>query len=79
MKELSRFTNGQRVSVVNPDDEHEALRGKAGKVVRLLMRDNSAWVQMDESLPESLGRFPVDDSRANHVNLWPDECATEKP
>lgn len=68
---MKRFQNGQRVQVnrTRPD-----LTGKFGTVVWLLHHDDSAWVAMDEDIPEELARFPIGDARRNHVNLWPDEC-----
>lgn len=70
---MTRFKNGQRVQVV---DDERGLKGECGQVVRLLMRDNSAWINMDRDLPMDLRSFPADDphGRANHINLFPEEC-----
>lgn len=70
---MQRFTNYQRVQVTDPFTDHESLRGKTGTVVRLLIRDNSAWVRMDEEIGD-LASFPADDNRHNYVELWPLEC-----
>ena len=69
---MKNFQNGQRIVVAHP--EHPCV-GKVGTVVRLLRRDESAWVNMDDDLPLDLRSFGVEDSRRNHINLWPDECA----
>lgn len=69
---LRRFTNGQRVVVVNPTNV--VMDNKTGTVVRLRMADNAAWVNMDEELPVALQSFPSGDPRSRHVLLWPDEC-----
>lgn len=71
---IERFRDGMRIRVVNPDDDHVELKGKTGTVVRLLMRDISAWVTMDEDLPENLRKFGSNDPRSRNVNIWPDEC-----
>lgn len=77
IKTLQRFGHLQRVKVVNPDDAHETLRNETGTVVRLLRRDYSAWIRMDQPIPDSLRSFPATDDRGNHVLLWPDECAND--
>lgn len=64
-----------RVRVTKPDKEHAELKGKTGTVTRKLIRDESAWVSMDEPISEKLARFSKGDTRRNHVNLWPDECS----
>ena len=71
---MKRFKNGQRVQVVTPDQEHAKLINQCGTVVRLLIRDESAWVRMDNDPGDELARFPVGDDRRNDVNLFPDEC-----
>lgn len=75
---MKTFNSISKVRVTNPDEERAALRGKTGTVVRLLIRDQSAWVIMDEPIPETLARFPKGDERHTHVNLWPDECEPAK-
>jgi hypothetical protein len=67
---MKRFQRAQRIRVVN----REPLNGKTGVVCRLLMRDDSAWVNMDEAIPEDVASFPEDDQRRNHVLLYPEDC-----
>ena len=71
---MERFNLHGRIQVVAPDDDHLELLGRCGTITRKLMRDEYAWVNMDHPLPEHLARFPVGDSRRNHIILWPDEC-----
>lgn len=71
---LKRFRLGQRIVVA---DRAAPIVGRSGTVVRLLRRDESAWVNMDEDLPDNLRRFGLSDDRANHINLWPDQCTEE--
>src|SRR5258708_2404795 len=66
-----RFKNGQTVTIRNHD--HPLIR-KTGVVVRLLWRDDSAWVRMNEPLPDNLARFPKGDSRRDHILLFPEDC-----
>jgi len=75
---MKRFKKAHRVTVSDPELEHESLRGKSGTVQRLLMRSAEAWVCMDDDIPDSLARFPVGDERRNHVCLWPFECEPER-
>lgn len=78
---MKRFKNNQRVVVSDPDPDHAALRGTTGVVTRLLMRDKSAWVNIEAGMPDHLRRFPASDpgGRGNYVLLWPEECEPEKP
>ena len=69
---MERFRNNQRVRIVRPDIP--SLSGFTGTVHRLLMRDESAWIRTDQSLPESIAQFQDGDERRNDVNLFPDEC-----
>jgi hypothetical protein len=69
---LRSFENGMKVRYVG--DEYQELKGKTGVVTRILIRDWSAWVAMDGGLPERLQRFPADDPRGSHINLWPEDC-----
>ena len=48
--------------------------GLTGKVVRLLHRDASAWIEMDHRLADDLHPFPEDDERGTHVLAWPEDC-----
>ena len=73
MATLTKFNLGQRIAVNSTCDYREIV-GKTGTVVRCLMRCDSAWIKMDEDIPESLASFPVGDDRRNHINLWPDDC-----
>ena len=70
---MKYFHNKDRVVVT---DEGHPLQSKSGTVVRLLMRDHSAWVRMDEDLPDALGcSFPdPTDDRHRDILLWPDQC-----
>lgn len=46
-----------------------------GTVVRLLSRDNSAWIALDERLDLDVHPFPeTDDARHTHVLAWPEDC-----
>jgi hypothetical protein len=71
---MLNFRDGQRIIVVNPEPEHEALRGKTGTVHRRKISGRDAWCKMDEDLPKELAHFEAGDSRHNNVCLWPDEC-----
>lgn len=67
---VRRWTAGMRVEVSAPAPAREALRGRTGTVVRLLMRDpDEAWVAIDGPIPELLRRFPDGDARTSHVLL----------
>jgi hypothetical protein len=71
---MKKFSNNQSVTVSNPD---HPLVGKSGIVVRLLIRDNSAWIAMNDPLPDDLRSFPLDDAygRGNHIVIFPEDCA----
>jgi hypothetical protein len=71
---MKNFGFHGRVKVTRPDEEKKELAGKFGTITRKLIRDESAWVKMDDPLPRHLSRFPVEDSRADDIILWPDEC-----
>lgn len=71
---MERFINGQRIKVINPDEENGLLLNKLGTVARIRISDGAAWVDMDEVLPEDLQSFFAGDSRAKHVKLYADEC-----
>src|ERR1019366_7056851 len=49
----------QKVKVTQPDHR---LFGKIGTVWRMLIRDSSAWVTMDEDIPEDMCRFTKPDA-----------------
>lgn len=72
---LERFANNQRVRVIAPDDNNAPLKGKTGTVARIKISGMSAWVGMDEPIPEDLASFGIGDRRRNHVCLFPDECS----
>ena len=66
---MDKFKDNQRVHIIAGD-----LAGQYGTIWRIRHCDNGAWVEMDESLPESLRRFPEGDSRCNHIVLYPWLC-----
>ena len=68
-----RLLNGMRVRCIK-----EPLQGKLGTVVRVRRGDDGAWVHMDDPLPQDLRSFPADDSRADHIVLFPEECQEAK-
>jgi len=69
---MKYFHNKDRVRVAEIGNP---LHGKFGTVVRLLERDDSAWVRMDEDLPMELLSFPdSSDERYRDIVLWPDQC-----
>ena len=68
---MDRFQNGQRIRVIEPT---HPMVDMTGTVVRLRRCDYQAWVDMDADLPMDLRSFPANDSRRNHMLLWPDEC-----
>ena len=77
---MKYFHNKDRVRVAEIGNP---LHGKFGTVVRLLKRDDSAWVRMDEDLwvrmdedlPMELLSFPdSSDKRYRDIVLWPDQC-----
>ena len=83
---MKRFQLAQKVRVLAEvdclapppaSDAQRLLIGKTGTVVRLRRADEAAWVKMDCDLPAELRSFPADDEhgRANHIILWPSECA----
>lgn len=69
---MKRFKNGMKIRV---SENGHPLQDKTGKVVRLLFRDDSAWVAMDEAIPQELASFPLGDSRRDHINLFPYQCS----
>ncbi len=77
---MNQFRNKLRVKIV--DDEHPC-HGKEGRVVRLRMADNGAWINMNEEVPDDFRSFPVSDEagRRNHLLLYPEQCeeVIEKP
>lgn len=72
---MKRFKNGQRVTVT---DSESALYGKHGRVCRLRICDDGAFVDMDEPLPQMMQLFPDGDERAKHTMLYPEQCAVTK-
>jgi hypothetical protein len=76
---MKSFLNKQRIVVSSPLPEHAKLKDAPGVVRRLLFRDDSAWVEMVNGLPEELRIFhDADDSRLNHIVLFPEECEERK-
>ena len=81
---LKSFKLGQRVFVnavmARPHGEEVPLRvgGQTGTVRRLLQRDDSAWIELDErsELGGTVHMFPEDDEhgRGRHVLAFPDQC-----
>jgi hypothetical protein len=82
---MRKFENGQRIQVTPftactapppPTAAQQFLHGATGTVVRLLKRDNSAWVKMDIRPPDKLCPFPANDEhgRGNNILLYPEEC-----
>lgn len=74
---MKHFQDGQRIVVTShsPDEpEFAPLIGKQGTVVRLRFKDISAWVEMDEDLPEVTASFPINDHRRHWIILYPDMC-----
>ena len=69
---MQSFKRDQRVRVAS-DYEDGRLHGKVGTVHRI-RTDGGAWVEMDDPLPDDLCRFPADDPRGKHVQLYPEEC-----
>ena len=74
---MKRLRLGDRV-VVSDKESLPELVGIAGKVVRIRIADNGAWVAMD-ALPEKFRRFHSDDEhgRGNHVILYPEQVEKE--
>lgn len=68
---MERFRCGQRVKMIDTDSP---LLDRVGTVHRLLIRDESAWVAMNEPIPAVMIRSPHGDARCDYVNLWPDQC-----
>ena len=71
---MNAFSPVERIIVTA---EGHALHGKRGKVIWRLYRDGSAWVQMDELLPNNLRSFTSGDSREKWVKLFPQDCTAE--
>lgn len=80
---LSKFTLGQTIRVVDPDEENHELKYLKGVVVRVLRRNGGreAWVDFGKRLPDALRAFPANDpdGRGGHRLLFADECATDAP
>ena len=57
---------GQRVKVIKGED-----MGATGKVVRVRISDDGAWVCLDREPVHSV--FPVGDGRHNDVILYPEQ------
>jgi hypothetical protein len=66
-----RFSNNQRVTVIDGDD-----KGKTGVVVRLRRCDNGAWVCLDTE--PAFPNFPADDDRHCDVMLYPEQVEALK-
>lgn len=73
---MKSFLNRQRVKVTA---EGHPYHGKTGTVWRLLKRDESAWVNMDEDLLQEDRHFPPGDERFRNLNLFPQECEEVRP
>lgn len=76
---VTRFRHGKRVLVravcPRPHAEPIAIPPTMGTVSRLLSRDGSAWITLDERLDLDVHPFPeTDDSRHTHVLAWPEDC-----
>jgi hypothetical protein len=63
---VTRFTNGQRVTVIDGDDV-----GKTGRVTRIRQCDNGAWVRLDSEPAHPC--FSKGDDRHNDVLLYPEQ------
>ena len=85
---MKNFKTNDRVRIVAMDamdrsddiaviEAQALMAGRTGTVRRLLRRDISAWVQMDDELPSALAIFPADDPRGRNMLLWPSECDPE--
>ena len=86
---IDEFSLGQRVLVcaVIPRAHAETIGlpvPVGGTVVRLLTRDDSAWIRLDhrisdELLGNELHPFPASDphNRGTNVLAWPEDCRTE--
>jgi uncharacterized Zn finger protein (UPF0148 family) len=70
------FRLGQRVRVTRVvSTKLLPLVGKTGKVVCLSHKTNTAYVDMDEPLPDDKRAFTAKhDSRRNWLSLYPEEC-----
>jgi hypothetical protein len=76
---MKAFRNKQRIVVSSPCQKNAQLKGAPGVVRRLLFRDDSAWVEMVNGLPEELRIFhDAYDPRLNHIVLFPEECEERK-
>lgn len=84
---MKRFQRGDRVRIVRIDRTEDdraviaaqkTMSGRTGTVQRVLMRDISAWVRMDDALPAGLATFPDADPRSRDLLLWPNECEPEQ-
>lgn len=69
---MREFRANQRVKVTDPG---LVLHGKTGRVVRLRIGDDCAWVRMDDPIPDDITSFPAGDARHNDVLLVPCECS----
>lgn len=72
MKPLSSFRGVKRIVICS---KNHALYGQTGRVWRMRLCDDSAWVTMDNDLPEKYRAFPVFDIRKNNILLHPRLCS----
>jgi hypothetical protein len=70
---MNRLKTGQSVRVI---DQNHPCFGKIGRVWRESLREMSAWIQMNEPIPENLRRFPKGDKGGRDCNimLLPGQC-----
>ncbi len=70
---MNQFRLHQRVQITDPSLN---VHGRTGRVIRLRYGDSSAWVEMDEPLPDASRTFPADDpgGRARHLLICPEYC-----
>jgi|SRR5208282_6353935 len=82
VKAATRFCLGQRVHVFTAMQhahgrEIDLEPSESGTVVRLLHRDESAWIELDSRSKQDVHPFPEDDGeRARHVLAFPDHCSS---
>lgn len=73
---MDHFQLGQRVKVVRNHSDLEGLFHKTGRVHRLRIADDGAWVRMECDLLPRIRSFPADDGggRGNDIILYPEDC-----
>jgi len=73
---MRKFKRGDRV-VVRQTAEGNVINAP-GRVERMRMGDDGAWIALDQRQGDpAVHPFPADDRRGTHVLAFPDDCDAE--